>query len=112
MQPLSNFLERFNLNIILQTKLKQIAALLQVLNEVSLTKPGNRIHEMGSARMGRDPANSVLNQWCQAHDVPNLFITDGSFMASSACQNPSLTYMAFSARAAHYAADLIADGTL
>lgn len=67
---------------------------------------------MGSARMGRDPANSVLNQWCQAHDVPNLFITDGSFMASSACQNPSLTYMAFSARAAHYAADLIADGTL
>jgi choline dehydrogenase-like flavoprotein len=54
----------------------------------------------------------VLNHWCQAHDVPNLFITDGSFMASSACQNPSLTYMAFSARAAHYAADLIADGTL
>jgi len=81
-------------------------------NDVSLTKPGNRIHEMGSARMGHDPADSVLNSWCQAHDVPNLFVTDGSFMTSSACQNPSLTYMAFSARAAHYAADLIADGTL
>ena len=80
--------------------------------EVNLSKPGNRIHEMGSARMGRDPATSVLNGWCQAHDVPNLFITDGAFMASSACQNPSLTYMAMSARAAHYAADLIAAGTL
>ncbi len=80
--------------------------------EVNLTKPGNRIHEMGSARMGRDPATSVLNGWCQAHDVDNLFVTDGSFMASAACQNPSLTYMAFSARAANYAADLIADGTL
>jgi choline dehydrogenase-like flavoprotein len=81
-------------------------------NPVNLTKPGNRIHEMGSARMGRDPATSVLNGWCQAHDVPNLFITDGAFMVSSACQNPSLTYMAFSARAAHYAADLVAAGTL
>lgn len=70
--------------------------------------PGNRIHEMGSARMGRDPATSVLNGCCQAHDVPNLFITDGAFMTSSACQNPSLSYMAFTARAAHYAADLLA----
>jgi choline dehydrogenase-like flavoprotein len=65
---------------------------------------------MGSARMGRDPATSVLNGWCQAHDVANLFITDGSFMASSACQNPSLSYMAFSARAADHAAGLIAQG--
>lgn len=79
---------------------------------VNLTKPGNRIHEMGSARMGRDPATSVLNGWCQAHDVPNLFITDGAFMVSSGCQNPSLTYLAFSARAAHYAADLLAEGRL
>jgi choline dehydrogenase-like flavoprotein len=79
---------------------------------VELTKPGNRIHEMGSARMGRDPATSVLNGWCQAHDVDNLFVTDGSFMASSACQNPSLTYMAFSARAANYAADLMAAGAM
>ena len=79
---------------------------------VNLTKPGNRIHEMGSARMGRDAATSVLNGWCQAHDVPNLFITDGAFMTSSACQNPSLSYMAFSARAAHYAVDLLAQGAI
>jgi len=71
-----------------------------------------RIHEMGTARMGRDPKTSVLNGWNQSHDIPNLFITDGSFMTSSAVQNPSLTYMAFSARAAHYAADLLEEGEL
>ena len=58
---------------------------------------------MGTARMGKDPATSVLNQYNQAHDVPNLFITDGACMASSGCQNPSLTYMAMSARGAHHA---------
>jgi len=81
-------------------------------NNVRLTKPGNRIHEMGSARMGRDPADSVLNGWCQSHDVPNLFITDGSFMTSSGCQNPSLTYMAFTARAVDYAVNLMAEGAI
>lgn len=81
-------------------------------SEVKLTKPGNRIHEMGAVRMGRDPATSVLNGWCQTHEIPNLFVTDGGFMASSACQNPSLSYMAFSARAANYAADLLAEGKL
>ena len=81
-------------------------------SDVNLTRPGNRIHEMGSARMGRDPATSVLNGWCQAHDIPNLFITDGSFMTSSACQNPSLTYMAFTARAVDYAVKLHSEGNL
>ncbi|MEQ8955090.1 MAG: GMC family oxidoreductase [Gammaproteobacteria bacterium] len=80
--------------------------------EINLTKPGNRIHEMGTARMGRDPATSVLNGWCQAHAVPNLFITDGAFMTSAACQNPSLTYMAFSARAADHAVGLLAAGVI
>jgi choline dehydrogenase-like flavoprotein len=79
---------------------------------LKLTRPGNRIHEMGTVRMGRDPATSVLNGWCQAHDVPNLFVTDGGFMTSSACQNPSLTYMVFSARAANHAADLTEQGVL
>jgi choline dehydrogenase-like flavoprotein len=65
--------------------------------------PGECIHEMGSARMGRDPKTSVLNAHNQAHDVKNLFVTDGSCMASSACQNPSLTYMALTARACDYA---------
>lgn len=70
------------------------------------------IHEMGTARMGHDPKTSVLNKWNQSHDIPNLFITDGSFMTSSASQNPSLTYMAFSARAANHAADLLQQGEL
>ncbi len=77
-----------------------------------LTPPGDRIHEMGTARMGRDPATSVLNGWCQAHEVPNLFVSDGAVMTSSASMNPSLTYMALSARAAHHAADLLEQGAL
>lgn len=77
-----------------------------------LTEPGNGIHEMGTARMGRDPKTSVLNKWNQSWDVDNLFITDGSFMTSAGCQNPSLGYMAFSARAANHAAELLKDGTL
>ena len=73
---------------------------------------GGRIHEMGTARMGRDPNTSVLNSWNQSHDISNLFITDGSFMTSSAVQNPSLTYMAFSARAADHAAQLMTEGVI
>jgi len=73
---------------------------------------GRRTHEMGTVRMGRDPKTSVLNGWNQAHDITNLFVTDGSFMTSSAVQNPSLSYMAFSARAANYAADLLQEGVL
>ena len=67
--------------------------------------PGMGIHEMGTARMGRDPATSVLNEWNQVWDAKNVFVTDGSFMTSNACQNPSLTYMAFTARAADYAVE-------
>jgi choline dehydrogenase-like flavoprotein len=78
----------------------------------SMDQFGGSIHEMGTARMGRDPKTSVLNGWNQTHDIDNLFITDGSFMTSSASQNPSLTYMAFSARAAHHAADLLEQGVL
>ena len=58
---------------------------------------------MGTARMGRDPRTSVLNGWNQSHDVPNLFVTDGACMTSSANQNPSITYMALTARACDYA---------
>lgn len=65
--------------------------------------PGRGIHEMGTARMGRDPKTSVLNKWNQIWDAPNVFVTDGSFMTSGGCQNPSLTYMAFTARAADHA---------
>jgi choline dehydrogenase-like flavoprotein len=65
--------------------------------------PGMGIHEMGTARMGRDPASSVLNGRNQVWDAPNVFVTDGACMTSSACQNPSLTYMALTARAADHA---------
>jgi choline dehydrogenase-like flavoprotein len=67
------------------------------------TGVGLGIHEMGTARMGKDPKTSVLNKWNQVHACPNVYVTDGSFMASSACQNPSLTYMAFTARAVDHA---------
>jgi choline dehydrogenase-like flavoprotein len=66
-------------------------------------EPGQCIHEMGTARMGRDPKTSVLNGWNQSHDVPNVFVTDGACMTSSANQNPSITYMALTARACEYA---------
>jgi choline dehydrogenase-like flavoprotein len=65
--------------------------------------PGMGIHEMGTARMGRDPKTSVLNSHNQVWDAPNVFVTDGSCMVSAACVNPSLTYMAMTARAADYA---------
>ena len=65
--------------------------------------PGMGIHEMGTARMGRDPKTSVLNAHNQVWDAPNVFVTDGSCMTSAACVNPSLTYMALTARAADFA---------
>ncbi|HEY8386521.1 MAG TPA: GMC family oxidoreductase [Porticoccaceae bacterium] len=74
--------------------------------------PGAAIHEMGTARMGNDPRESVLNKYNQAHDIPNLFITDGSFMVSSSCVNPSLTYMAFTARACDYAVKQLRAGAI
>jgi choline dehydrogenase-like flavoprotein len=64
---------------------------------------GRGIHEMGTARMGKDPKTSVLNKWNQVWDAPNVFVTDGAFMTSASCVNPSLGYMAFTARAADHA---------
>jgi len=74
--------------------------------------PGRGIHEMGTARMGKDAKTSVLNKWNQVWDAPNVFVTDGSFMASSSCVNPSLSYMAFTARAADYAVTELKKGNL
>ena len=90
----------------------EAAGLTDVEAHVNPSPPGLLIHEMGTARMGRDPATSVLNKYAQAHEVPNLFVTDGSAMTSSACQNPSLTYMAITARAAHAAADMLKEGQI
>src|SRR5690606_1330192 len=76
-------------------------------------KPGgSTIHEMGTARMGLDPKTSVLNSFNQLHSVKNVFITDGSCMTSSASQNPSLTYMALTARACNYAVSQLKKGAL
>lgn len=73
--------------------------------------PGKAIHEMGTARMGHDPKTSVVNKHNQLHAVANVYVTDGSFMASSAYQNPSLTYMAFTARAASHAVEQLQAGS-
>ena len=74
--------------------------------------PGFSVHEMGAARMGRDPKTSVLNAHNQSHDIKNLFITDGGAMVSSSCVNPSLTYMALTARACDYAVKQMKKGDL
>jgi len=74
--------------------------------------PGLAVHEVGTARMGRDPKDSYLNGFNQSHEVDNLFVTDGAAFASIACQNPSLTFMAFTARAADYAATQMKSGGL
>lgn len=73
---------------------------------------GSTIHEMGTARMGRDPKTSVLNEFNQMHEAKNVFITDGSCMTSSGCQNPSLTYMALTARASNFAAEQLKRGQI
>ncbi len=67
--------------------------------------PGSDIHEMGGVRMGRDPQTSILNEWNQMHHCKNVFVTDGSCMTSTGTQNPTLTFMAITARAANYAVE-------
>lgn len=74
--------------------------------------PGLDIHEMGGVRMGSDPKTSLLNKWNQLHTCKNVFVTDGACMTSTSTQNPSLTYMALTARATNYAAKELKNGTL
>ena len=81
-------------------------------SKIDKWNPGLGIHEMGTARMGHDPKTSMLNKFNQIHHVKNVFVTDGACMASSACQNPSITYMALTARAANYAIDELKKGNL
>ena len=90
----------------------EAAGLRNVIIFKDNSPPGLTIHEMGTARMGRDPKTSVLNGWNQSWDVPNLFLTDGACMASSACQNPAITYMALTARAVDHAVTLMNQGKL
>jgi len=74
--------------------------------------PGNDIHEMGGVRMGKDPKTSLLNKWNQFHNCKNVFVTDGACMTSTGTQNPSLTYMAFTARAANHAVEELKKGNI
>jgi choline dehydrogenase-like flavoprotein len=67
--------------------------------------PGSDIHEMGGVRMGNDPKTSLLNKWNQLHHCKNVFVTDGACMTSTGTQNPTLTFMAITARAANHAVD-------
>lgn len=83
------------------------------INTFNYNKPGgSAVHEMGTVRMGHDPKTSVLNKHNQMHEVKNVYITDGSCMTSSACQNPSLTYMALTARACHHAFEELKKGNI
>jgi choline dehydrogenase-like flavoprotein len=88
------------------------AGLQNVKSERKEHIPGDAIHEMGGARMGTDPRQSVLNKWSQAHDAANLFVTDGAQMASVSCVNPSITFMALTARAADYAVKQLKAGKI
>jgi choline dehydrogenase-like flavoprotein len=74
--------------------------------------PGLDIHEMGGVRMGKDPKTSLLNKWNQLHACPNVFVTDGACMVSTGTQNPSLTFMAITARAANHAVEELKKGNL
>ncbi len=74
--------------------------------------PGLDIHEVGGVRMGKDPKTSMLNQWNQLHECQNVFVTDGACMTSTSTQNPSLTFMALTARAANHAAEELKKGNV
>jgi choline dehydrogenase-like flavoprotein len=85
------------------TEMYTKAGFTNIKTNDSKQAPGLDIHEMGGARMGHDPKTSILNKWNQVHSCPNVFVTDGACMTSTSTQNPSLTYMAMTARAADYA---------
>jgi len=90
----------------------EAAGLINISAEEKPHIPGDSIHEMGGACMGKDPRTSVTNAWNQLHDAPNVFVTDGSAMASTSCVNPSLTFMAFTARAADHAVKQVKAGAI
>ncbi|MEZ5569319.1 MAG: GMC family oxidoreductase [Halioglobus sp.] len=93
-------------------RLMKAAGAVFTVENAKMGPPGLGIHEMGTARMGHDPATSVLDANNRVHDVPNLFVTDGACMTSSSCVNPSLTYMALTARACDFAARQLAEERL
>ncbi|HTJ50165.1 MAG TPA: GMC family oxidoreductase, partial [Cyclobacteriaceae bacterium] len=102
---IKDFFEQF-------TEMYTKAGFTNIRTEDSKQAPGLDIHEMGGVRMGKDPKTSMLNEWNQLHACKNVFVTDGACMTSTSTQNPSLTYMAFTARAADYAVKKLKAGEL
>lgn len=94
------------------TEMYTKAGFTDIKHTDSKAAPGLDIHEMGGVRMGHDPKTSLLNKWNQMHQVKNVFVTDGACMTSTSTQNPSLTYMAFTARSVDYAVSELKKGNL
>ncbi|MEZ5040384.1 MAG: GMC family oxidoreductase [Saprospiraceae bacterium] len=94
------------------TEMYEKAGFTNISTSDSKQAPGLDIHEMGGVRMGHDPKTSLLNKWNQLHACPNVFVTDGACMTSTSTQNPSLTYMALTARAANYAMEQLKKGEI
>ena len=98
---------------IAQSKLMfEKAGFINIKVEDTKSPPGSDIHEMGGVRMGNDPKTSLLNKWNQLHECKNVFVTDGACMTSTGTQNPTLTFMAITARAANYAVDELKKGDI
>jgi len=95
-----------------QVRMLEAVGATDIQSDSVPSPPGRGIHEIGGARMGADPRNSVVNAWNQMHVAPNVFVTDGAFMSSGSCVNTTLTLMAFTARAANHAVDRIREGSL
>lgn len=95
---IQDFFEQF-------TEMFTKAGFVNIQTNDNKRRPGNDIHEMGGVRMGKDPKTSLLNGWNQLHECKNVFVTDGACMTSTSTQNPSLTFMAITARAANYAVE-------
>jgi choline dehydrogenase-like flavoprotein len=89
-----------------------IAGCKNIKSNDSKQAPGLDIHEVGGVRMGKDPKTSLLNKWNQLHSCNNVYVTDGACMTSTATQNPSLTFMAFTARAANHAVEELKKGNV
>ena len=94
------------------TEMLTAAGCKEIVTRDSHQAPGLDIHEMGGCRMGKDPGNSMLNEWNQIHASKNVFVTDGACMTSTGNQSPSILYMALTARAANHAVDEINKGNL
>jgi choline dehydrogenase-like flavoprotein len=94
------------------TEMYTKAGFIDIRTNDSKQAPGLDIHEMGGVRMGKDPKTSLLNKWNQMHACPNVFVTDGACMTSVSTQNPSLTFMALTARSANYAIEQMKKGEL